>query len=514
MLFARGHHLLMALAMVGLMTVLFPISASAESETFDFVETDIASADFIESAVDVVYPITFPVVGDTYYSDTFGACRDGCSRRHTGIDIMGYGWKGLPIVAAHAGTITMTTESAGRDCCAIWGLTNDDGWKSLYIHMNNDTPGTDDGRGWGFAPGIDVGVDVEEGQLIGWVGDSGNAEWVSPHLHFELHKDGVRINPYPSLRAAKTIDMPRLAGDDRFATAIEISLDAFPEGADVAYVATGYNYPDALAGGPGAVKANGPILLSRVDSVPGETLSELRRLSPSRIVILGGEAALAPRVAEDLATIGAEIVRLAGRDRYDTAAMISAMHFEAGVSTAFVTGGTDFAAAVAGAPAAAGSGSPMLLTRPDELPSYTRDELMRLQPDVIMILGGTGVVGAAVEQELAAYAGSGVVERLAGDDAYGTAVAISQWAQPEGSATAYVATSGTFVDALAGVSVAVRDGAPILLVGDDLAAGTSGELERLGATTIVALGGPAAVVPRVAMRIWSILNNNDMPLWK
>lgn len=504
MLVIRGRHFSIGLALVALVTFSLPTMASA----------DVQSADFSEAAVDVVYPITFPIVGATYYSDNFGACRDGCTRTHAGIDIMGYDWKGLPIVAAHSGTITMTTESAGRSCCAIWGLTNDDGWKSLYIHMNNDTPGTDDGQGWGFAPGIDVGVHVDEGQLIGWVGDSGNAERTAAHLHFELHNNGTRVNPYPSLLAAKTIDMPRIAGDDRFATAIEISVDAFPEGAEVAYVATGYNFPDALAGGPGAVKADGPILLSRVDSVPGETLNELRRLSPSRIVILGGEAALAPGVADVLATLGAEIVRLAGRDRYDTAAMISAMHFESGVNTAFVTGGTDFASAVAGAPAAAGSGSPMLLTRPDDLPSYTRDELLRLQPDVIVILGGPAVVGTAVESELTGYAQSGVVQRLSGDDRYGTAVAISQWARPEGSATAYVATSGTFVDALAGVSVAARDGAPILLVGDDLATVAADELRRLGATNIVALGGPEAVVPRVAMRIWSILNNNDMPVWK
>jgi putative cell wall-binding protein len=194
--------------------------------------------------------------------------------------------------------------------------------------------------------------------------------------------------------------------------------------------------------------------------------------------------------------------------------MISAMHFDPGVAIAFVTGGTDFPAAVAGAPAAALNGSPMLLTRPDELPSYTRDELARLHPDVIVILGGHDVVDVSVEQELAAYAGSGVVERLAGDDHYGTAVAISQWAHPNGAATAYVATSDTYVDALAGVSVALRDDAPILLTGDELATVTGDELERLGSQVIVALGGPAAVEPRVAMRIWSILNNNDMPVWK
>jgi putative cell wall-binding protein len=460
-----------------------------------------------------VYPLIFPIVGDTYYSDTFGAPRSG-GRTHEAIDIMGYGWKGLPIVAAHAGTITRTTESSDRGCCAIWGLAAGDGWETWYIHMNNDTPGTDDGKGWGFVPGLEVGTRVEAGELIGWVGDSGNAEWVTPHLHFELHKNGVVINPYPSLQAATKIDMDRIAGANRFTTAVEISQSAYPAGAGVVYLATAYNFPDALAGGTGAARTNGPILLSEVDSIPAVTLDELRRLNPSRVVILGGEAALARPVEDALAGIGVEVVRLAGHDRYDTAAQISRMHFEPGVQYVFITGGLDFPAAVAGAPAAAQSGSPMLLTRPESLPAYTRDELVRLQPDVIIVLGDTAVVEASVEQELTAYARSGTVKRLAGSDVYGTAVAISQWAHPDGATTAYIATSGAYVDALAGLAVAARDGAPILLVGDDLDAVVADEIERLGVDDVIALGGPAAVVPRVAMRLWNILNNNDMPLWK
>ena len=262
------------------------------------------------------------------------------------------------------------------------------------------------------------------------------------------------------------------------------------------------------------MQADGPILLSRVDSVPIVTMEELRRLAPSRIVILGGEEALAPRVADDLAAIGAEVIRLAGRDRYDTAAMISALHFETGQRYAFVTGGTDFPAAVAGAPAAAGHAAPLLLTRPDSLPSSTAEELARLAPEVIVVFGAADVVGAAVEQALAAYATSGIVQRVAGADDHATAAAISQWSHPAGSPTAYLATSGTFVDALAGISVALRDRAPILLVDDDLDAVSSVEIVRLGATDVTILGGPDAVSRRIDMRLWSLFNGNDMPVWK
>ncbi len=86
------------------------------------------------------------------------------------------------------------------------------GW---YIHLNNDTPGTDDGLGWGFADGISSGVHVTAGQLIGWVGDSGNAEWTASHLHFELHHpDHGSVNPYPHLREAVVLPTP-FAGPDR-----------------------------------------------------------------------------------------------------------------------------------------------------------------------------------------------------------------------------------------------------------------------------------------------------------
>ena len=108
----------------------------------------------------------------------------------------------LPIVAAASGRIEYVNWSSNPDdlrpskCCSI-ALRHDDGWQTYYIHLNNDTPGTDDGQGWGIAPGIRPGVHVQAGELIGWMGDSGNAEGTSPHLHFELRDPaGVIVNPY------------------------------------------------------------------------------------------------------------------------------------------------------------------------------------------------------------------------------------------------------------------------------------------------------------------------------
>lgn len=146
------------------------------------------------------YPIVFPVDGPNRYIDTWGAARAG-GRTHEGTDIMAA--KMTPVVAAVNGVVGWVHNVRGGNCCAL-ELIHDDNFRSRYIHLNNDSPGTDDGQGWGFAPGITTGVRVQAGQLIGYVGDSGNAEATSPHLHFELRdQNNIAFNSYPSLLAAR-----------------------------------------------------------------------------------------------------------------------------------------------------------------------------------------------------------------------------------------------------------------------------------------------------------------------
>lgn len=146
-------------------------------------------------------PIVFPVIGEVTYTDTFGAPRSG-GRTHAGIDLMSVGAvKGLPVVSAADGVVKWI----GSECCFL-AVDHGEGWETWYIHLDNDTPGTDDGLGWGIAPGLEVGTPVSQGQLIGWLGDSGNAEDTAPHLHFEIRKDGVAINPYQYLLAAAPAD--------------------------------------------------------------------------------------------------------------------------------------------------------------------------------------------------------------------------------------------------------------------------------------------------------------------
>ena len=148
--------------------------------------------------------ITFPVAGPVSYVNDFGACRDGCARAHKGNDVIGDRLQ--PLLAMHDGVIDHLIISHPT---AGFGVTirGDDGWRYDTYHMNNDTPGTDDGADdgtWRFLPGIVDGARVTAGQQIGWMGDSGNSEGSVPHVHVEIHTpDGQAVNPYWSLRAAQ-----------------------------------------------------------------------------------------------------------------------------------------------------------------------------------------------------------------------------------------------------------------------------------------------------------------------
>ena len=151
----------------------------------------------------VEYDMTFPVDGPHYFSDTFWAGRS--HGYHQGQDIMAD--KMVPVVAVADGVVRLvnwtSSQSMNPDRCCSLVLRHDDGWESWYLHLNNDTPGTDDGQGWGIVEGITPGTRVTAGQHIAWVGDSGNAEYTGSHVHYELRDpSGTIVNPYRALVAA------------------------------------------------------------------------------------------------------------------------------------------------------------------------------------------------------------------------------------------------------------------------------------------------------------------------
>lgn len=145
--------------------------------------------------------ILFPVLGGGKYTNDYLGARSGGPHHATDI----FANKHTPLVAAVDGTITYVGYPQPS-----WGymiqITDADGYEYNYLHINNDNPGTDDGRGDGmfaYASDMKQGNKVAKGQLIGYVGDSGNAEDTPPHLHFEIYRpNGTPVNPYEEIKSA------------------------------------------------------------------------------------------------------------------------------------------------------------------------------------------------------------------------------------------------------------------------------------------------------------------------
>jgi len=172
-----------------------------------------------------IVDMTFPVDGTVSFQDDFLSPRSS-GRLHHATDILAA--KMTPVVAVVEGTITyapMDQPSYGY----MLTLRGDNGYSFSYIHLNNDTPGTDDGMGGtenAYASGIERGVRVTRGEHIAWVGDSGNAESTVPHLHFEIEDpDQIILNPYPSLQAALSAVSYDPAVERSLATTISVDKD-------------------------------------------------------------------------------------------------------------------------------------------------------------------------------------------------------------------------------------------------------------------------------------------------
>ncbi|MEO7295235.1 MAG: cell wall-binding repeat-containing protein, partial [Candidatus Limnocylindria bacterium] len=171
-----------------------------------------------------------------------------------------------------------------------------------------------------------------------------------------------------------------------------------------AYVASGTNWPDALAVVPHAARAGAPLLLTKPTIIPPSLRTELDRLNPGRIIVVGGASAVSEAVLNGLQGYTTEpVIRLAGVDRYATAADISEFHLPSGAPMAYIATGDNFPDALAAGPAAAVRGAPTILVKAGLIPTRSATELDRLNPSRIVLLGGPEVVSKAVENALVPF---------------------------------------------------------------------------------------------------------------
>lgn len=292
----------------------------------------------------------------------------------------------------------------------------------------------------------------------------------------------------------------RYSGATRYATAAALATARWSGPLDHLYLVTGASFADALAVAPRARAEGAPILLTQRDALPAETGAALERLAPGAVTIVGGPSAVSDAVANEVAAVtGAEVSRIAGADRYRTASAIAALTgaLPPDDQVVFVASGESFADALGGAAAAAAAPStPLLLTARHDLPDPTAEQLLRLEPDTVFVLGGTGVITDAVLQEIEAL-GPEVV-RLAGASRYETAARVAT-SRFDAADELVIATGTAFADGL----VAAALGVPVLLVPspDVVPREVTAAVSALGPSTLVIMGGTGAVSDAQAMAV-------------
>lgn len=517
----------------------------------------LAAAGADDGGYEQVVDLTFPVSGPSSYGHDYHAARGGGTRRHQATDI--FAAKLQHVHAAVGGEVIRIT---GIDePMPSWGyqivIRGDDGLEYGYVHLNNDSPGTDDGLGGpglAYAPGIRKGVRVERGQWIAFVGDSGNAETTPPHLHFEItdpelvderigadpYKQG-RIDPYYSLEAARlrgdvgdpptgpgadpTLRVPpearRVAGPTRVHTAVALSGQR--SAARTVVVAPAAEHANALVAAPLAGLLDAPILLTAASRLEEAVAAEVTRLGAVNAYVVGSVDELATAVEDGLRAAGVvNLARIGGADRYEIAAEVAremlSYPFVDGFDEVLVAlGESDVPSrawpdALSASTLAAHLEVPILLVRPGSVPEPVAAVLADLRPAVVRVVGGTAAVGAEVAEAASAAAGGADVERLAGATRYETSVAVADAAVEAGldASAVWLATGHNFPDALAAGPAAARAGSPLVLVDGLRVGGAPGAESWLAAGAghidhMTLVGGTGVILPAVATALGNLM---------
>ncbi|GMA38632.1 cell wall-binding repeat-containing protein [Mobilicoccus caccae] len=279
----------------------------------------------------------------------------------------------------------------------------------------------------------------------------------------------------------------RLAGANRYETSVQISRRAYsPTTASTVYLVGGNKLDEALAG---AALTDGPVLLvPTTGTVPASVLAEIRRLTPGRVIALGGGTSVSSATLATAAQ-GISTSRLGTDSVYETAAAIGRRAFPNGASTVYLARVGGSPDAVVGGSLSDGPVVPVPAT--GTAPAAIRGLVSALSPRRVTGLGGPAAISDATLSSAASGRSTG---RIAGAHRYETSGKVARAAFPTGSSVAYLASGNTFADAVAGGTLG--DG-PVVLTppasATALVTGVADTLKTLGARNIGTLGGPVAV---------------------
>jgi putative cell wall-binding protein len=383
----------------------------------------------------------------------------------------------VPLAKMATGTVTDAVTGAPIEEAFIWSaILEDSEYYEDGFALTDGTGHYDLFDDWEYGPGTyKIYVEAEGYAMV-----STTVTW---------NGSSVLTKNFALQQGADQVKAVQIEGANRYETAVKGSKLAFPDAGECEHIviASGVNFPDALGGSALAGALGCPVLLTDPAAISATVLAEVDRLGAKNAWIVGGTSAVSENVLASLRKAGVDCVRIAGKDRYQTAAMVAektvALMGPAFFGEVMFATGENFPDALAAAPLATWAGTPILLVTRDGVPASTMAAIERIKPDSGVILGGDGVIGTVPTATLRTHFGSSL-KRLAGNDRYSTAVEIAEYGVDEyglwWDGTAF-ATGENFPDALAGGAIQGLTGSVMLLTqGETLSPAASGAISTYG----------------------------------
>ena len=295
----------------------------------------------------------------------------------------------------------------------------------------------------------------------------------------------------------------RLAGDDRYETAIKISKDNF-KSADTVVLASGTNSADALAASSLATSKSAPILLTKRNEIGKNVFDEIKRLNANNVIVVGGKVSISEKVVSDLKNKNITVKRLAGDNRYETSYEIAKELLKSNkAKEAIIVNGFKNVDALSVSSLATKENLPILLNDGNRLSKDIKNIVEDSNIKKMYIIGGRTSLPRRIEDNIKAL--DIEYERLAGEDRYETSSKIAKYAY-ENSDKAILASGENSIDALAAGVLTKMEKAPMLLVQKRrIPKSISNRIEESKAKKFLLIGGEKTISDRVKDKVEGLL---------
>ncbi len=320
----------------------------------------------------------------------------------------------------------------------------------------------------------------------------GNSE-VDGNIYFRAKFISENSTLQSKLKQLNKVTHKQLKGLNRYETSVKVSKEGWSS-ANTVLLVNGYANADGLVATPLASAYGAPILLSSADTLPESTKTELKRLNPSKVILIGGKTVLSDSLKKQLQEIkpDLEVNRIGGDTRFDTSLLVAKkLDTIVDANKSYVCYGFGEADALSIAAKAGEDKSPIILAKKDAIPKGTLDWLRGESLQTAYFIGGTTNITKSVISQMNSITSSDVSgNRVAGINRYDTnAAVIKKFYTNSVQSGISVAKGLVLADALTSGPLAAKLKTPIVLVNTELSNNQKQVLSTKQASLVYEIGG-------------------------